>query len=160
MLNYKDNKYIIILHHAITQKERTDYGFIIIGEPFKKVPSKSKIELSGILGYKYQNDTADLINSAMRNRQKYDSSTFYTGVKYDMIKIPKSFFVKKDPRIKKVATVNLNPKFNPMPNFNSRQTEYEEICKLISSRILKRDPNTINWSTIYDSYPLKEILKK
>jgi hypothetical protein len=159
-LEYDDKKYVLILHHAITENEKTDYSFVIIGESFEKTPSKSEIESSGILGDKYQNDTADLINSAMRSRQKYDKSTFYTGVKYDMITIPKLLFDKEQSRIKIVANVNLNPEFYPMPNFHSRQNEHDKICKLIANRISKKDPKTINWSTIYDAYPLEEILEK
>ncbi len=156
----KDQKYGLILHHSITENDKTEFGFIIMGESFENIPSKSEIESSGILGDKYQNDTADLLNSGMRSRQKYDKSTFYTGVKYDMITIPKSFFDNEQSRIRIVANVNLNPEFYPMPNFYSRQSEYYKICKLIAERISKKDPKTIKWSTIYDAYPLKEILEE
>jgi len=86
----KELLYGLILHHSITENKKTEFGFIIIGESFEKIPTKSEIESSEILGDKYQNDTADLLNSGMRSRQKHDKSTFYTGVKYDMITIPKS----------------------------------------------------------------------
>jgi hypothetical protein len=107
-LEYKDKKYVLILHHIITENDKTEYGFVIVGTSFENTPSKSEIESSGILGDKYQNDTTDLINSGMRSQQKYDSSTFYTGVKYDVITIPKSLFIEEKSRVKIVAKVSLN----------------------------------------------------
>ncbi len=106
MLEFEDNKNVIILHHSNIEKDETKYGFIIVGGSFKERPSKEEIESCGILGDKYQNDSADLINSAMRSQQKYDSTTFYTGVKYDMLTIPKSLFDREKTRIVKVANFN------------------------------------------------------
>lgn len=158
IFEYEGSKYGLILHHCIAEKGKTEYDFVIIGESFERTPSKSEIESCGILGYKYQNDTTDLLNSTMRNRQKYDDSTFYTGIRYDVVSIPKSFFDKRRLKIQHVANFNLNPEFYPIPNFHSRLDDYEKICNLIRNRIAKRDPETISWSTIYDAYPLTEVL--
>lgn len=159
ILNDNETYYALILHHSIDKNDKIEYRFVIVGETFKKEPLKLEIELSGLLGYKYQNDTADLINSAMRSRQKFDRSTFYTGVKYDLISIPKSFFDERKTTIKKVASLKINPKFYPLPNFQSRLDDFDQICELIRTRISERDPKKIEWSTIYDAYPLREILE-
>lgn len=151
-------KYLLILHHINDENDIIKYGFIISGESFRNIPTKTEIELCGILGYKYQNDTSDLLNSSKRNQQKYDSSTFYTGVKYDVISLPHTLFSENDTKIKTIANIEFNPKFYPMPNSYSRLNTIEEVCQTIKDKISKRDPNTISWSTIYDSYPLKEIL--
>ncbi len=158
-LEFKNNYYVLILHSLISENDVAEYIFVIGGESFKRVPSKSEIESIGILGFKYQNDTADLMNSTMRSRQKYDKSTFYTGVKYDVLFISKSVLDEKKQEIKKVASVNLNSEFYPLPNFSSKPTKYNELCEVIISRIRMKDPETINWDTIYDAYPLREVLE-
>jgi len=158
LFEWSEEKYLLILHHIIDENEKTEYGFIISGETFQNIPTKSKIELCGILGDKYQNDTADLVNSSMRSQQKHDSSIFYTGIKYDVISLPQSLLNENIATIKNIANVKLNPKFYPMPNSHKRLNTIEEVCQTIKAKILKKNPNTISWNTIYNSYPLKEIL--
>ena len=151
-------KYLLILHHINNEKDNIKYGFIISGESFLTIPTKSEIELCGILGDKYQNDSTDLVNSSMRSQQKYDSSTFYTGVKYDVISLPHTLLTENKTKIRTIANVEFNPKFYPMPNSYSRLNTIEEVCQTIKGKILKKDSNTVSWNIIYDSYPLKEIL--
>ena len=69
VLEYDDKHCVLILHHSSTENENIEYGFIIIGQFFEKTPSKAEIELSGVLGSKYQDNISDLINSMMRFRQ-------------------------------------------------------------------------------------------
>lgn len=158
ILKDKDQKFGLILHHSITENENEKFGFLIIGQSFDEIPSKKEIKANGILGYKYLDDKTDLINSMMRTSQKSDKSVFYTGVKYDLISVDKEVFNGKE--IKIIANLKLNPEFYPMPNFHSRQNEYDEICKLIKNRIEKRGKETTHQNTIYDSHPIEEILNK
>ena len=158
ILEDKDQRFALILHHSITENENEKFGFLIVGKSFVKIPSKIEIEEIGILGYKYLDDKTDFINSAMRSNEKFDESVFYTGVKYDLISIAKEAF--NDKEILSIANFDLHPEFYPMPNFYSRQNEYNEICKLIKSRIEKRGKETTHQNTIYDSHPIEEILKR
>ena len=158
LLDNGELKYVLILHHSIEDKKHTNFGFILVGRSFNTIPNKKEIESSGILGDKYQNDTSDLINSSMRSQQKFDSSTFYTGVKYDVITLPKTLFTENNSVFQIIANVKLNPKFYPMPNSYSRLNDFNEVCITLREKILKKDPKKINWDTIYDSYPLKELI--
>ncbi len=156
----EDERFGLILHHSYSEDEKIYHGFILLGDLFKETPTKEEIKSSGILGYKMQGDTTDLVNSLKKLEQKHDDSIFYTGVKYDVIRIPNDLIFKEESRIEKVANLQLHEEFYPLPESYSRQNDYDEICDLIKKEILKRDPNTIIWNRIYDSHPLKEILKK
>lgn len=158
ILEHKDQKLGLILHHSIIENEKEQFGFLIIGQSFDKIPSKEEIIANGILGYKYLDDKTDLINSLMRTNQKFDKSVFYSGVKYDLIIVDKKAFNER--QIKKIANLELNPGFYPMPNFYSRQNDYNEICNLILNRIEKKGIETTYRNTIYESHPIEEILNK
>ena len=94
----------------------------------------------------------------MISQQRYDSSTFYTGVKYDVITLPNTLFIETNSTFSTIANVELNPKFYPMPNSYSQLKSLKEVCETIKTKILKKDPKAVNWDTIYDAYPLKELI--
>jgi len=158
ILEDEDQKFGLVLHHSITENENEKFGFLIVGQSFDRIPSKKKIEENGILGYKYLDDKTDLINSMMRSNQKLDKSVFFTGVKYDIIFADRKAFNGRE--VKTIANLKLNPEFYPMPNFYTRQDNYDEICKIIRGRIEKRGKETTHQNTIYESYPIEEILNK
>ena len=158
LLNYKDENNVLILHHSIIENGNRYYGFLIVGQKFDKIPSKEEIEANGVLGYRYLDDKTDLANTIMISSQKLDKSILYTRVKYDVILIDDE--VSKEIEVKKIAHIELNPDFNPMPNFYSRQKNYDEICELIENRIAKKGKKTTHQNTIYESHPVVEILMK
>ena len=51
-----------------------------------------------------------------------------------------------------------NPKFCPMPNSCSRFDAFIEVCETVRAKIIKRDPKKVNWDTIHDAYPLKDLI--
>jgi|GEM_PF-68827 len=127
--------------------ESEQNGFFMLIDDFIKY-DKEKVFL---LGHKHLDKTSDLVNSVSH----FDKSQFYTSIKYDVLLIALELL---DGNYSLIDSVKLHPKFFPRPNFSRTIQNLNQIKETISERIKKKGSVSKLDNTVYNSYPLSEIL--
>ncbi len=160
ILKNDDVYFAIILHHSTFVDGELFHGFIVIGDHYSVSPTLKEIESGKILGYKFIDETSDLMNSLAWMGKGQNASELYNGVKYDVLTITEALFTEESNRIQRIGRVNLHEEFFPRPEFHSRVSNYKKLVEVISERISKRASSKVEWNRFYDAFKLDEVLKK